>query len=98
MSKLLVLKVTKFFPDTFEKFALVCSKDWNGISTKQAKRSGKKSKFAPSLVGVPGIEPGPLGPKPSTLPLCYTPIVYVHYYGDYLPWANYTPIYLLNVA
>ncbi len=25
------------------------------------------------VVGEPGIEPGPLGPKPSTLPLCYTP-------------------------
>ncbi len=25
-------------------------------------------------VGEPGIEPGPLGPKPSTLPLCYTPM------------------------
>ena len=24
-------------------------------------------------VGEPGIGPGPLGPKPSTLPLCYTP-------------------------
>jgi hypothetical protein len=23
--------------------------------------------------GEPGIEPGPLGPKPNTLPLCYTP-------------------------
>ena len=26
------------------------------------------------FVGEPGIEPGPLGPKPSTLPLCYTPM------------------------
>ncbi|MEN9922416.1 MAG: hypothetical protein RL097_693 [Candidatus Parcubacteria bacterium] len=25
------------------------------------------------LVGEPGIEPGPHGPKPRTLPLCYTP-------------------------
>ena len=24
-------------------------------------------------VGEPGIEPGPHGPKPRTLPLCYTP-------------------------
>ncbi len=26
------------------------------------------------IVGERGIEPRPLGPKPSTLPLCYTPI------------------------
>ncbi len=26
------------------------------------------------FVGEQGIEPWPLGPKPSTLPLCYTPI------------------------
>lgn len=26
------------------------------------------------FVGEPGIGPGPLGPKPSTLPLCYTPM------------------------
>ncbi len=25
------------------------------------------------FVGEPGIEPGPHGPKPRTLPLCYTP-------------------------
>ena len=25
-------------------------------------------------VGEPGIGPGPHGPKPRTLPLCYTPI------------------------
>jgi hypothetical protein len=25
-------------------------------------------------VGEPGIEPGPHGPKPRTLPLCYTPM------------------------
>jgi hypothetical protein len=25
------------------------------------------------LVGAPGIEPGPRGPKPRTLPLCYAP-------------------------
>lgn len=25
------------------------------------------------VVGEPGIEPGPHGPKPRTLPLCYTP-------------------------
>lgn len=26
------------------------------------------------FVGEPGIEPGPHGPKPRTLPLCYTPM------------------------
>lgn len=25
------------------------------------------------FVGAPGIEPGPHGPKPCTLPLCYAP-------------------------
>src|SRR3989338_9334748 len=30
-------------------------------------------KVCSKLVGVPGIEPGPCGPKPQTLPLCYPP-------------------------
>jgi hypothetical protein len=29
--------------------------------------------FVLAWVGEPGIEPGPHGPKPRTLPLCYTP-------------------------
>ncbi len=36
----------------------------------------QKSSEFPELfcfVGEPGIEPGPHGPKPRTLPLCYTP-------------------------
>jgi hypothetical protein len=28
------------------------------------------------FVGEPGIEPGPHGPKPRTLPLCYTPNIF----------------------
>lgn len=31
-----------------------------------------------SLVGKPGIEPGPHGPKPRTLPLCYIPREELH--------------------
>jgi hypothetical protein len=40
-------------------------------------RERKSPSSEPDLfhfVGEPGIEPGPRGPKPRTLPLCYTPM------------------------
>ncbi len=54
------------------KWGIVCHVKRNMyVSTWNRQKTAQRPSFH---VGEPGIEPGPLGPKPSTLPLCYTPI------------------------